>query len=395
MSEAAAAATILVVDDDQRNVRLVESILKSNGYPVLRAYDGEEALRVVESDHPDLLLLDVMMPKMSGFEVCRALRARHETRLLPIIMVTALNAIEDKVQGLELGADDFLTKPINRSELIAKVRSILRVKVLQDEVERQRKELEAANRELLTIQRFKESMTQMVVHDLKNPLAGVMGNIQLMQMQRGQMTPGRMDELLQRSLDSARQMARMVQNILEVAKLEEQKMPIRREPVGLADVVSEQVAELMSLGTRDAIRLESAVAPDLPLLEADRALLGRILGNLLNNAFKHTPGGGRIVVAARVEGDEILMTVSDTGEGIPEDLLPYIFEKFVAGDSDNRRRMTYDSGLGLTFCRLAVQAHGGRIWVESRPGQGTTVSVALPRAPAIARPEAQERSRAA
>jgi signal transduction histidine kinase len=395
MSETAGMATILVVDDDQRNVRLVESILKSNGYPVLRAYDGEEGLRVVESDHPDLLLLDVMMPKLSGFELCRTLRARHETRLLPIIMVTALNAIEDKVQGLELGADDFLTKPINRAELLAKVRSILRVKVLQDEVERQRKELEAANRELLTIQRFKESMTQMVVHDLKNPLAGVMGNIQLMQMQRGQMTPGRLEELLQRSLDSARQMARMVQNILEVAKLEEQKMPLRCEPVGLAEIVSEQVAELMSLGTRDAIRLESDVASGLPPLEADRALLGRILGNLLNNAFKHTPGGGRIVVGARAEGDEILLTVSDTGEGIPEDLLPYIFEKFVAGDSDNRRRMTYDSGLGLTFCRLAVQAHGGRIWVQSRPGQGTTVSVALPRARRKSGPGVQETSRAA
>jgi two-component system, sensor histidine kinase and response regulator len=378
VSEAPGGSTILVVDDDQRNVRLVDSILRSHGYAVVHAFDGDEALQIVEDRRPDLLLLDVMMPKMSGFEVCSTLRARPGTQLLPIIMVTALNALEDKVRGLELGADDFLTKPINRSELIAKVRSILRVKALQDEVERQRKELEAANRELLTIQRFKESMSQMVVHDLKNPLAGIMGNIQLIQMQGTQLPPGRLGELLQRSLDSARQMARMIQNILEVAKLEEQKMPVRREAVSLADVIAEQTSELMSLSARDAIRLESVVPRELPPVDADRALLGRILANLLSNAFKHTPAGGRIVVESRIEGSDVVLSVSDTGEGIPEELLPYIFEKFVAGEKDDRRRSSYDSGLGLTFCRLAVECHGGRIGVKSRPGEGTVVSVSLP-----------------
>ena len=378
MSDAPGGSTILVVDDDQRNVRLVDSILRSHGYAVVHAFDGDEALQMVDDRRPDLLLLDVMMPKMSGFEVCSTLRARPGTQLLPIIMVTALNALEDKVRGLELGADDFLTKPINRSELIAKVRSILRVKALQDEVERQRKELEAANRELLTIQRFKESMSQMVVHDLKNPLAGIMGNIQLIQMQGTQLPPGRLGELLQRSLDSARQLARMIQNILEVAKLEEQKMPVRREAVSLADVIAEQTSELMSLSARDGIRLESIVPRDLPPVDADRALLGRILANLLSNAFKHTPAGGRIVVESRIEASDVVLSVSDTGEGIPEELLPYIFEKFVAGEKDDRRRSSYDSGLGLTFCRLAVECHGGRIGVKSRPGEGTVVSVSLP-----------------
>ena len=379
MNGAAGPSTILVADDDQPNVRLVESILKTNGYAVIRAYDGDEALRLVAEQRPDLLLLDVMMPNLSGFEVCRRLRERHETRLLPIIMITALNALEDKVQGLDLGADDFLSKPINRTELLAKVRSILRVRALQEEIERQKKELEAANSELLVIQRFKESMTQMVVHDLKNPLAAIMGNIQLMQLQRAQMTAPRLGELLQRTQDSARQMARMIQNILEVAKLEENKMPLRRQPVDLARVVAEQCADLLSVSTRDGVRLESVVPENLPPVDADPELVGRILANLLSNAFKHTPNGGRIVVGAHQEGEEIVTTVTDDGEGIPEDLQPHIFEKFVAGESEDRHRRTYDSGLGLTFCRLAVQAHGGRIWVKSQPGEGTTVHVALPR----------------
>ena len=385
MTDRERPATILVVDDDERNVRLVDSMLKPSGYSIVHAYDGQEALRRVESGATDLMVLDVMMPDLSGFELCAMLRARHATRLMPILMVTALHALEDKVKGLELGADDFLTKPINRAELLAKVKSLLRVKALQDEVEAQRLELEAKNRELLTIQRFKESMTQMVVHDLKNPLAGLMGNIQLMQMQRAQMPPGRQEELMQRSLDSGRAMARMIQNILEVAKLEEQKMPLRRQAVSIAEVAAEQSADLMSLSARDGIRLECDVPADLAPVDADRALVSRILANLLSNAFKHTPSGGSIVVAAREKGEEIAVSVRDDGEGIPSDLLPYIFEKFVAGESEDRRRQSYDSGLGLTFCRLAVECHGGRIGVESRPGEGTTVTFHLPRHAAAAR----------
>src|SRR6185503_1558681 len=212
-----------------------------------------------------------------------------------------------------------------------------------------------------------------------NPLAGIMGNIQLMQMQRAQMPPGRQEELLQRSLDSVRAMARMIQNILEVAKLEEQKMPLRREAVALHEVAAEQAAELMSLSARDGIRLETDIPEDLAPVDADRGLLSRIVANLLSNAFKHTPSGGKVVVSAHDVGGSVAVSVRDTGEGIPPDLLPYIFEKFVAGESEDRRRQSYDSGLGLTFCRLAVECHGGRIGVESRPGEGTTVTFHLPR----------------
>jgi len=232
----APGASILVVDDDQRNVRLMESILRGSGYQVVKAYNGEEALRLVESGRPDLLVLDVMMPRMSGFELCQRLKGRYETRFLPIIMVTALNALEDKVQALEYGADDFLSKPINKLELLAKVRSVLRVKALQDEVERRKSEIEAANQQLVRMQGFKESMMQMVVHDLKNPLASIMGNIQLIQMQSVEMiTPVRLAELLQRTQESARQLMRMILNILQIGKLEEQKMPLRSpsEPSGL------------------------------------------------------------------------------------------------------------------------------------------------------------------
>jgi len=373
------SGTILVVDDDQRNVRLMESILRGSGYQVVKAYDGEEALRVVENGPPDLLLLDVMMPKMSGFELCQTLKRRYETRLLPIILVTALNALEDKVQALEFGADDFLSKPINKVELLAKVRSVLRVKGLQDQLELKRVELEAANQELIRMQGFKESMMQMVVHDLKNPLASIMGNVQLIQMQSVESTPPtRLKELLQRTQESARQLMRMILNILQIGKLEERKMTLKLEPVPLHALVQENVDEMAGLSVRDDIRLENRVQPDLPSLRADRELLSRVIANLLSNAFKHTPSGGRVVVETQQEGEAVTLMVSDTGEGIPEELQPRIFEKFVAGESDASKRMLYDSGLGLTFCRLAVECHRGKIWLKSKPGEGTTVFISLP-----------------
>ena len=372
------AATVLVVDDDQRNVRLMESILRGSGYRVLKAYDGDEALRLVESRPPDLLLLDVMMPKMSGFEVCRKLKIRYETRLLPIIMVTALNALEDKVQALEFGADEFLTKPINKVELLAKVRSVLRVKALYDELERNRVEIEAKNQELVRMEEFRESMMQMVVHDLKNPLASIMGNVQLIQMSAESGTPARLKELLQRTQESARQLMRMILNILQIAKLEERKMPLSLERVALHRLVQENVEEMTGLSARDNIALENRVREDLPSTRADRELIGRVIANLLNNAFKHTPAGGRVTIDARQEGESVILMVSDTGEGIPEELQPRIFDKFVAGESEASKRMLYDSGLGLTFCRLAVQCHGGRIWLTSKPGEGTTVFTSLP-----------------
>jgi two-component system sensor histidine kinase/response regulator len=378
-SAGSGSGTILVVDDDQRNVRLMESILRGSGYQVVKAYDGEEALRVVENGPPDLLLLDVMMPKMSGFELCQTLKRRYETRLLPIILVTALNALEDKVQALEFGADDFLSKPINKVELLAKVRSVLRVKGLQDQLELKRMEIEATNLELIRMQGFKESMMQMVVHDLKNPLASIMGNVQLIQMQSVEQTPpARLKELLQRTQESARQLMRMILNILQIGKLEERKMTLKLEPVPLHGLVQENVDEMAGLSVRDDIRLENRLQPDLPPLRADRELLSRVIANLLSNAFKHTPSGGRVMVDGHRQGESVTLMVSDTGEGIPEDLQPRIFEKFVAGESDASKRMLYDSGLGLTFCRLAVECHGGTIWLKSKPGEGTTVFISLP-----------------
>ncbi len=373
---------ILVVDDDPRNVRLMESILRTSGYPVLKAYDGQEALDLIASERPDAVLLDVMMPRMSGFEVCRKVRDRFETRLLPVIMVTALNALEEKVQALEMGADDFLSKPVNKVELLAKLRSILRVKALHDQVEATRAELEAKNRDLVRAEGFKEKLVQMVVHDLKNPLSGIMGNLQLLQIQGAPQDPAHLREILARTEESARQLMKMILTLLDVARLEEGKLVLRRTAVSAARVIQECVRQVEGLAARSEVELV-LVLPEAPLpVSADEELLSRVLGNLLSNALKHTPAGGRVEVGAGGGEGEVRIWVKDSGEGIPPELLPRIFDKFVVGEADARgARRALDTGLGLTFCKLAVEAHGGTIGVESEMARGSTFSFHLPAAP--------------
>ena len=370
---------ILVADDDPRNVRLMESILKASGYPVIRAYDGQEALDKIASERPDLVLLDVMMPRMSGLEVCQKVRAQYETRLLPVIMVTALNALEEKVQALEMGADDFLSKPVNKAELLAKLRSMLRVKSLHDEVESTRRELEEKNLDLVRLEEFKENLMRMVVHDLKNPLAGIMGNLQLLQMKGAGQDPAHVLEIVGRTEESAKHLMVMILNILDVARLEEGKLALQRKPVQPSEMIEACLRQVAGWAARSEVKLVPALGESFPELTADPELLLRVLGNLVSNALKHTPPGGSVEVGAAGQGDTVRFWVRDSGEGIPPDLLPRIFDKFVVGPGEGRRSLgAYDTGLGLTFCQMAVEAHGGRIRVESQPGKGSTFSFALP-----------------
>ena len=373
-------STILVVDDDPRNVRLMESILKSSGYPVLTAEDGEQALEVIARDHPDAVLLDVMMPRMSGLEVCRKLRSQYETRLLPIIMVTALNALEEKVQALETGADDFLSKPVNRVEMLAKLRSILRVKALHDEVEQTRLQLEAKNQELIRLERLKEKLTQMVVHDLKNPLSGIVGNLQLMELQGPGMPADSFRQILARTQEGARQLMGLILNILDVARMEEEKLVLRRRPLMPALLLGDCARQGEGPSEKRGVHLVLQVSGEPAPVEADPELTGRVLANLLHNALKHTPPGGEVQMGAEDEGNRVKFWVRDTGEGIPAEILPRVFDKFVVGpEGSEPGEPGYGTGLGLTFCKMAVEAHGGSIWAESQPGRGSTFSFTLPK----------------
>jgi signal transduction histidine kinase len=367
---------VLLVDDDPRNVRLLEGIFRADGYEVDKAYSGSEALSQVAARPPDLVLLDVMMPHMSGNEVCERLKSDPATRAIPVILVTALNSIEDKVNGLDGGADDFVSKPVNRVELLAKARSLLRVKKLHDELAAAKEELQAKNDELVRLENLKESLMQMIVHDLKNPLTAIMGNLELVQT-GGARRPERSAERITRALESSRGMMRMILDLLDIGRIEENRLPLKPEPFRLQDLFEECRTDLEGLLGAAGVAFEIVPAGDLPPLEADRALISRVVSNLLSNSIKHTGSGGRITLGARRLDEGFRIEVRDTGEGIPAEYLPHIVDKF--GPLHLKKQGTpVDRGVGLSFCKLAVEAHGGRIDVESREGEGTTFRITLP-----------------
>ena len=169
-------ARILVVDDHPQNVELLEAYLIPEGYDVITAFDGIEALEKVEEGPPDIILLDVMMPRMDGYEVCKKMKEDEATRFIPIVMVTALKELEDKIKSIESGADDFLTKPIVKIELLTRIKSLIRVKRLHDD-------LEKSYQELKDLEKTKENLTQMIIHDLKNPLTGIKANLEIVGME--------------------------------------------------------------------------------------------------------------------------------------------------------------------------------------------------------------------
>ncbi|MBI3268824.1 MAG: response regulator [Planctomycetes bacterium] len=380
-------ADVLVVDDDRANTMLLHDLLEVLGYLPRVAHSGQEALEAAHARTPDLVLLDVMMPGMDGFQVCRKLRAEEATRLVPIVLVTALHETQDRIQGIEAGADDFLSKPFNRHELSARVRSLLRIRSLHARLERSL----AAERRLSEL---KEHLVHLVVHDLRNPLTGVMGNLDLLFLQKVQVSDKHLG-FLKEARRGAVDLLGMINSLLDVTKMEEGELELHRESTDLGALAKEAAADFAAAAERDGKSLVVEAAVDLPAVQGDRHLLRRVFQNLVSNALKYVERGGHVRVdvaragpaqateptpaaaggAAPAAGIEC--RVEDDGEGIPESYHAKIFEKFgqVSARADRKRSGT---GLGLPFCKLAVEAHGGRIRVESEPGKGSRFVLWLP-----------------
>ena len=364
---------VLVVDDDPRNRKLLEEYLIGAGYNVRLAEDGRSALATAAERAPDLVLLDVMMPDLSGLEVCRRLKADPSTRLAQVVLVTALDGTPHRVEGLDTGADDYISKPVRREEFMAKVRSLLRARRLLAEIEDARETLAARNAKLEELEALKETLTQTLVHDLKNPLAAVLGNLELMER--------RVDEpalnLVRRSKAAAWRMHQMILNLLDVAALEEGKLVLHPESVDAAALAKKACHEIEGAAAQRGVRLEVAEDASSGPMRGDALLLRRVIDNLLSNAIEHSPKEGVVSVRVTPCDEGIEISVGDQGPGVPAEHRERIFEKFQRLES---RKVVpgANRGLGLTFCRLAVEAHGGTIWVDEAPGGGALFRALFP-----------------
>jgi len=360
---------MLVVDDDPRNCRLLEGYLQSEGYKVRRAEDGPTALRMAQEVPPDIVLLDVMMPGMSGYEVCRTLKSHAATRHTQVMLVTALAGTSHQVEGLDTGADDWVSKPVRREEFLARVRSLLRARRLLAEVEQARADLAARNKEL----DLKKTLAQTLVHDLKSPLAAVVANLDLLDRTAG----SREHELTGRCKASASRMLRMILDLLDVDGLEEGKLRPRLEGVDAGALVASAVADAELVAKHRNVRLESRVGEGKLVACGDAELLRRMVDNLVANAMEHSPAGTTVTVSAGAREEGIEIRVSDQGPGVPAAQRENVFEKYARLEL-RQAGITANRGLGLTFCRLAAEAHGGAIWIEDAPGGGALFRVLVP-----------------
>lgn len=376
MSESPLAGTppdILVVDDTPANLQLLSGMLRERGYKVRPVPNGNLALQAARSCPPDLILLDINMPDMDGYKVCAQLKRDERTADVPVIFISALNETIDKVLAFGIGGVDYITKPFQFEEVDARVSAHLKLRRLRLDLEQRNTELQRSNAELRRLQDLRDNLTQMIVHDLRSPLTGVLGTFELLNLEADQLSPNsqQMLEMAQGALD---QMLGMINSLLDVSKIEAGELRPRRSQCDLVSLAQRATEVLAGMRGQRRVTLEPATE-SLPV-SIDSELIARVLQNLLGNALKFTPADGEVKIRLDREDCKVRVSVSDNGPGIPSEFHQRIFEKFGQVKTDRSR----GTGLGLTFCRLAVEAHGGSIGVDSEVGQGSTFWFDLPAA---------------
>jgi len=348
---------ILVVDDTPDNLRLIKAMLSPQGYHLILVSSGAKALESIALHPPDLVLLDVMMPEMDGYEVTEKIRASPKLPFTPILLITAHDQAS-VAKGLDLGADDFIRKPVSMEDLTARVRSLLRLKHSVDERD--------------AIARQREDFVSRLTHDLRTPLLAADRMLDIMQQGILGGLTNSMQDAITTMIRSNQNLLTMVNTLLEVYRHDAGAKNLYFEVVNIQQQIKEVVAELRPLVIGKPITLDYEIPESLPLILGDRLELHRVFTNLVGNAIKFTDTGS-INITAQLTSGYINIAVQDTGVGISPEYQKQLFNRFRTG---NHRAA--GSGLGLHLCKRIIDAHQGKITLQSKLGEGSTFTVSLP-----------------
>lgn len=363
-----APASILVVDDTIENLRLLSTMLGDHGYEARPVTSGRAALDAARRAPPDLVLLDINMPGMDGYETCAQLKVTEGLQDIPVIFLTALGDVSDKVRAFAAGGADYVTKPFQIEEVLARVRVHLALR-------RARVELAQNYERLRALEQLRDDLVHMVVHDMRSPLTVLLGHLQLLGLRAGNVLEGEALADVESAARAAAMVNRMANDLLDVSRMEEGKLVLDLTSTDLVQLAVDVKADLAAWQPDRTIDVEATGAVRA-MCEAD--LTRRVLDNLVTNALKHTPAEGRIRISV-TEGPAVRVAVRDEGPGIPEEARERIFDKFETVSA--RPARTYHSvGLGLAFCKMAVEAHGGSIGVDCGPEGGSVFWFELPAA---------------
>lgn len=354
---------VLVVDDITKNLQVVGTLLRNAGYEVMPTTSGAQALERVRVQLPDLILLDLMMPEMDGLEVCQRLKAEEATRQIPVIFLTASNEMEHLVRGFEVGAVDYVTKPFNPPELLARVQTHI--------------ELRQARERLREMNEEKNEFMGIAAHDLRNPLAAIQGYAEMVVEDAQELAHRELEGNGERIRETAKRMAEMVQNLLDANRIERGEMRLQLEPTEMTSLVTSVVETQRprAAAKQQTLRLEGAAGP--VSVVADPNVMVQVLENLVSNAVKYSPPGKDILVRVRREAGRVRCDVRDEGPGLSAEDQKRLFGKF-ARLSAKPTGGEHATGLGLSIVKKMVEAMNGRVWCESEPGRGATFSVEFP-----------------
>jgi len=359
-------ADILIVDDTPANLHLLSEILKTNGYKVRPVTGGAPALLAATSKSPDLILLDINMPDMNGFEVCERLKADCKLKEVPVLFISANGATKDKVKAFNCGGVDYITKPFQSEEVLARVKTHL-------QIQRQQRHLQESYDKLRELESLRDNLVHMIIHDMSTPISVINISLSMLGDFSGSKPNKSSAVVFQAASNSVQQLQDMVSHLLAVSRLEAGEMPLDKIECQLDQLINTTIQQRAFSNGGHAINVE---APTGIKVFCDQNIIQRVLGNLLGNALKFIPEMGEVKIAVSTCNGKARVCVTDNGPGIPAESHLRIFEKFGQVKSTGHRNL--GTGLGLAFCRLAVEAHGGQIGVGSEPGKGSTFWFELP-----------------
>jgi two-component system sensor histidine kinase/response regulator len=417
-------ARVLLVEDSPTQAMTTRAALEEGGFAVDVAVDGEKALVLLASEPTELVISDIVMPGIDGYEFCRRLKATESGRRIPVILLTDLSEPMDIIRGLACGADTFVTKPYEPERLIERawrlikgrrlrigsdidptvevevlflgqqlriassrsqildlllatfedaVRTNLKLRAREQELERSNQTLDAQAQELTRLNEAQRRFVSLVSHEFRTPLFGVQGFSEMIRDEA--LTPAEIHDYAERINSEAMRLVRMITEILDLDRMESGHMVLTLGDVKINEIIESVVSYARPSAPQH--RFDSALDPALPVMTADHDKLVQVMTNLVSNAVKYSPQAGTIMITSSRDGDVVHVSVKDEGIGIPVDALEKVFERFTRVERESLGTIS-GTGLGLPIVREIVELHGGKVWAESAPGEGSTFHLVLP-----------------
>ena len=365
---------ILVIDDNPKNLDVLSDLFEQENFSILFALDGESGVQRAELGQPKLILLDIMMPGIDGFETCRRLKANALTRNIPVIFMTALSETSDKVHGFQLGAIDYITKPFQPEEVLARIHTHLTIQDLQEELRRNNLKLQASLEREKELNVLKSRFLSIASHEFRTPLTAIRMTANTMKRYRERMSEEKHVAGLERIESAVMQLTKMLDDVLLLSKVDAEIHEFVPQRMDVKKLCLCLVEEFDAFSEETHTIHFSSCGSDFHL-SADPKLLRHILSNLLSNALKYSPVGSSVYVKLERSNERIIFRVVDEGIGIGEHDKKSLFSAFQRGENVGE---IPGSGLGLTMTKQFVELHGGTIECESELDKGTTFTVSLP-----------------